>query len=506
MQRFDSPPIKRKVVITSSTNHNTSTQLKNAHTQITKRKRDFLNRINYSNALTAVVLPGLSVLYLCAFYPNHQFPNVATWIFTFIYFNFTILAFTCGYHKYYAHNSFSTNSLILQLYFVIFGSSIGLGPIRWWASLHRAHHRFTDDTERDPYSIKRGLLWAHWGWLLKKPKIVTFYEEFMEQEFPKFLKPIDISNDLNEVIDNNEFNLNDVELNTPYNFKLVSTQSNFYMIYFIVTSIMVPIMVAKFVCKDSILNGVLFPGILRMFCSQQCILLTESICHKPMLLTIPGQPFNEKNSSQNCHNPLISILTFGQSYQNYHHEFPRDYRNNSSVLMFDPTKWCIWTLYQIGLIEDLCKTPTELETQLRVQQQQLVINRAKSQLNWGTPISKLPLITPRDFKRIMASSNHSDRCYIVISNIIHDITPFMEQHPGGVQLLKASHGKDATSAFFGGVYRHSTAASNLLATMRIGVLDVGNDEEVWRRAVKEEGNIQDGESRKSGQYRTAEAA
>lgn len=93
----------------------------------------------------------------------------------------------------------------------------------------------------------------------------------------------------------------------------------------------------------------------------------------------------------------------------------------------------------------------------------------------------------------------------------------MDQHPGGVQLLKASHGKDATRAFYGGVYGHLTAAINLLATMRIGILDNGNDEEVWNRVVKEEGEVREvSESRRggggnssgssSGEYRTAEAA
>jgi stearoyl-CoA desaturase (delta-9 desaturase) len=34
-------------------------------------------------------------------------------------------------------------------------------------------------------------------------------------------------------------------------------------------------------------------------------------------------------------------------------------------------------------------------------------------------------------------------------------------------------GKDATTAFFGGVYDHSNAAHNLLAMMRVGVLRGG---------------------------------
>ena len=200
----------------------------------------------------------------------------------------------------------------------------------------------------------------------------------------------------------------------------------------------------------------------------------------------------------------MAFLTYGNAAQNYHHEFPHDYRSQSSHLAYDPTKWFIWILSKIGMVDELCKTPKDLITQLQIQQQQRVINRMKSQLNWGTPISKLPLITPKQFKDILASASHSGRIYIIIQKVIHDITPFMNQHPGGIQLLKASHGLDATKAFYGGVYGHLTAAVNLLATMRIGLLDNGNDEDVWRRVAKEQREVND--DHQSKLYKSAEAA
>lgn len=241
-----------------------------------------------------------------------------------------------------------------------------------------------------------------------------------------------------------------------------------------------------------------------MFSCQQCMLSMESVCHwSKIQVSIPTQPFNDKNSSSNCNNPLVSLITYGQAHENYHHEFPHDYRNTSSIFAFDPTKWFIWTLSQLGLVDDLCCTPKDLIAQLKIQQQQRAINRMKSHLNWGTPISKLPSIKPKEFQRILSSSAHSNHIYIVIQNIIHDVTPFMDQHPGGLPLLKASHGKDATKAFYGGVYGHLTAAQNLLATMRIGVLDVGNEEEVWTRMAHEEGEDQVEEYRN---HNSAEAA
>ncbi|KAG7663146.1 OLE2 [[Candida] subhashii] len=493
-----------------------ATKIKNTKmNDMRKRKRDLFSRINYTHTLTVVVLPLLSILYLFQMDESIVPENQSTLYFTCIYYNITILAFTSGYHKYFTHNSFKVKFNWLRYYFAIFGSSIGLGSIRWWASLHRAHHHFTDDTERDPYSIKRGVWFAHWGWLLRKPKLMTFYQEFIEQEFPQDQQrePNIIKNEI--VLENEEsieFDGGDIDRNNDYyhdNIKdLLIWQEATYFIWFSVTTFVIPVIITMVICQDTIINGILYPGILRMFLAQLSILSTESICHlKNIQVTIPTQPFSDKNSSQNCNNPLISFLTYGQAHQNYHHEFPHDYRSDNALYAYDPTKWFIWTLEKLGQVEELCRTPNNLVIQLRLQQQQLVINRMKSQLNWGTPISKLPKITPKDFKRILNSSMNEDRIYIVIQNIIHDVTPFMDQHPGGVPLLKASHGKDATKAFYGGVYGHSTAAVNLLATMRIGVLDVGNDEEVWRRVVREEGEVVESDSTsQQKQYRSAEAA
>ena len=79
---------------------------------------------------------------------------------------------------------------------------------------------------------------------------------------------------------------------------------------------------------------------------------------------------------------------------------------------------------QVWFCKQSFTTQKDLITQLRIQQKQEVINRMKSQLNWGTPISTLPLIKPKDFKKISSSASHNNRIYIVIQNIIHDITSF----------------------------------------------------------------------------------
>ena len=53
------------------------------------------------------------------------------------------------------------------------------------------------------------------------------------------------------------------------------------------------------------------------------------------------------------------------------------------------------------------------------------------------------------------------RSLVLISGFIHDVGSFIDEHPGGPHLLLKMIGRDATTAFFGGVYDHSNAAHNV---------------------------------------------
>jgi stearoyl-CoA desaturase (delta-9 desaturase) len=52
-------------------------------------------------------------------------------------------------------------------------------------------------------------------------------------------------------------------------------------------------------------------------------------------------------------NYILAFLTVGEGYHNYHHTFPRDYRNGVAWYHFDPTKWTIWTFSKLGMAQDL---------------------------------------------------------------------------------------------------------------------------------------------------------
>lgn len=76
---------------------------------------------------------------------------------------------------------------------------------------------------------------------------------------------------------------------------------------------------------------------------------------------------------------------------------------------------------------------------------------------------------------VQKESKTSGRSLIVIGGYIHDVSEFIKDHPGGPAIIKSRLGKDATTAFNGGLYDHSNAAHNLLAMMRVGCIEGGYD-------------------------------
>jgi len=87
-----------------------------------------------------------------------------------------------------------------------------------------------------------------------------------------------------------------------------------------------------------------------------------------------------------------------------------------------------------------------------------------------------------DFKE---QATTEGRALVAIAGVVHDVSGFIRDHPGGKALISSGVGKDATAMFNGGVYNHSNAAHNLLSTMRVGVIRGGMEVEIWKRAQAE---------------------
>ncbi|KAI4164241.1 MAG: hypothetical protein LQ342_002206 [Letrouitia transgressa] len=310
----------------------------------------------------------------------------------------TGLGITAGYHRLWAHTSYSA-TLPLRVFLAAVGGGAVEGSVRWWARDHRAHHRYTD-TDKDPYSVRKGLLYSHFGWMLMRQN-------------PKRIGRTDIS-DLNE---------------DP----VVVWQHRHY------------------------LKIVLFMG----------LILPTLVC---------GGFWNDW---------LGALVTLGEGYHNFHHEFPSDYRNAIDWYQYDPTKWSIWIWKQMGLAFNLKQFKQNEIEKGRVQQQQKKLDQKRWKLDWGVPIEALPMMEWDDFQDQVKNG----RGLVTVAGIVHDVSEFIKDHPGGKAMIGSGIGKDATAMFNGGVYMHSNAAHNLLSTMRVGVIRGGCEVEIWKRVQGENKDI-----------------
>ncbi|KAJ3455297.1 hypothetical protein MRS44_013897 [Fusarium solani] len=117
--------------------------------------------INWLNTTLIIIIPIIG--FISAYWvPLHLYTGIWAVIF---YFN-TGLGITAGYHRLWAHTSYKATTP-LKFYLAAVGAGAVEGSIRWWSYGHRAHHRYTD-TEKDPYSVRKGLLYSHVGWMVFK--------------------------------------------------------------------------------------------------------------------------------------------------------------------------------------------------------------------------------------------------------------------------------------------------------------------------------------------------
>jgi stearoyl-CoA desaturase (Delta-9 desaturase) len=49
----------------------------------------------------------------------------------------------------------------------------------------------------------------------------------------------------------------------------------------------------------------------------------------------------------------VALVTFGEGYHNFHHQYPMDYRNGYKSYNWDPAKWFIWSMEKLGLATQL---------------------------------------------------------------------------------------------------------------------------------------------------------
>lgn len=345
-----------------------------------------------------------------------------------VYYFITGLGITAGYHRLWAHRAYNA-SLPLQYFLACAGAGSVQGSIRWWSRGHRAHHRYTD-TKLDPYSAHEGFWWAHIGWMLIKPR-----------------GKIGVA-DISDLTKN----------------PVVRWQHKNYLSLMVFFGLGFPTLVAGLGWGDW-WGGLFFAAAARLVFVHHSTFCVNSLAH-----WLGETPFDNKHTPKDHF--ITALCTVGEGYHNFHHQFPMDFRNAIKWYQYDPTKWFIWTSSKLGLASHLKTFPdNEIKKGQYTMKLQLLEEQSK-EIKWPKHSNDLPVISWEDFQ-----AESKDRSLVAIHGFIHDVSSFIEDHPGGAHLVKRSIGTDATTAFFGGVYDHSNAAHNLLAMMRVGVLEGGMEVE-----------------------------
>lgn len=362
-----------------------------------------------------------------------------TWqmaLFATFYYALGGISITAGYHRLWSHRAYSAR-LPLKIFFAFFGAASVQGSIKWWGHSHRIHHRYTD-TLRDPYDARQGLWYSHMGWMLLKPN-------------PKYKARADISDLTDDWV--------------------VRFQHKHYIPMMLLSGFVLPCLLGGYLLNDY-LGGLIYGGFIRIFVIQQATFCINSMAHY-----LGTQPFDDRRTPRD--NWITAIVTFGEGYHNFHHEFPSDYRNAIKWYQYDPTKVFIYLTSLFGLSYDLKTFSQNIIQQALIQQRQKKIDRDSKSVNWGPKLADLPAWTKEEF----LEKNRENDGLVIVGGIVHDVSGYITEHPGGEKLLKNALGKDATKAFSGGVYRHSNAAHNTLATMRVAVMK-DNKETAMRFAQK----------------------
>ena len=94
-----------------------------------------------------------------------------------------MFAITAGLHRYFAHRAFKTSRWFQFLLALGATTAMQKGAL-WWASVHRHHHRHSDD-ELDIHSPRRrGFWYAHTGWILSSAHDETRWDDI--RDFAKY--------------------------------------------------------------------------------------------------------------------------------------------------------------------------------------------------------------------------------------------------------------------------------------------------------------------------------
>ncbi len=293
---------------------------------------------NWAATLMFVLTAAAAVTIVPWYGVSHGY-HAGAWIWFAVILSANELAITCGYHRLFAHATYEARPA-LRLVYLLFGAMALQNSALLWSAGHRAHHRYIDDPERDPYCAKRGFWFSHMGWMLR--------------HYPSGEPDLSCVRELQR---------------DP----LVMWQHNHYLAVALGMNFGLILLIGW--ASGDLVGVFLLAGVLRLVVSHHLTFFINSLAH-----IVGIQPYTDENTARD--NAVVALLTFGEGYHNFHHMFAHDYRNGVRWRQWDPSKWLMYGLHWLGLTHDLKRVPwfkiqrAQLDTQFQRAERQLARQQA----------------------------------------------------------------------------------------------------------------------------------
>jgi stearoyl-CoA desaturase (delta-9 desaturase) len=237
-----------------------------------------------------------------------------------IFYWFSGLGVTVGYHRYFTHGSFKAKSA-LRVWLAIAGSLAIEGPVITWVSDHRRHHKYSD-REGDPHSpwrygddwkaLTKGLVFAHIGWLFDPNQ--TSQEKFS----PDLLA---------------DSKIRKVDAWFPG---------------LVAASLLLPALIGGLwgMSIGGALTAFFWASLVRIALLHHVTWSINSICH-----TFGSEEFEVRDRSRNV--SWLAIASFGESWHNLHHADPTCARHGALKGQLDPSARVIRWFERLGWAYDV---------------------------------------------------------------------------------------------------------------------------------------------------------
>lgn len=265
-------------------------------------------------SILVLFLTPIAAVVLIPYYAINYGFSAWDWFWFAFFMIATGLSITAGYHRLWSHRAYKAKAP-LKIFFMLFGAGALQNSIIKWSSDHRKHHRFVDDKAKDPYAATKGFWYSHFTWMLRKLPV----------NVGKIENVADLQKD-----------------------RIVAFQHRHYVPLAVFMCVILPMLIGA--CYGSIWGCLLLAGLLRLVLNHHFTFFINSLAH------IWGkQRYSDENTAKD--NPLLSLVTYGEGYHNFHHKYAGDYRNGVKWYDFDPSKWLIYGCTKIGWAHELKTTP-----------------------------------------------------------------------------------------------------------------------------------------------------